>query len=48
MDEFINIEGAMKKCCEIAKFAIQKNDDLLNKHQNFLIEYDDVQQSREI
>jgi hypothetical protein len=48
MGEVKNMEGAMNKCCEIAKFAIEKYDDLVNKHQNMLIDYDDVQQCQAI
>ena len=32
MGEVKSMEGAMHKCCEIAKFAIEKYDDLVNKH----------------
>jgi hypothetical protein len=30
------------KCCEIAKFAIKKYEDLANKHQHMTIDYDDI------
>lgn len=48
MGEVKNIEGAMFKCCEIAKFAIQKYEDLANKHQHMAIDYEDIQQSKAI
>lgn len=48
MGEVKNMEGAMHKCCEIAKFAIEKYEDLVNKHQQMLIDYDDVQHCQAI
>ena len=44
MGEVKNIEGAMLKCCEIAKFAIEKYDNIVGKHQHMMIDYDGVQQ----
>lgn len=32
MNEVQDIEGAVFKCCEIAKFAIEKYDNLASKH----------------
>lgn len=48
MGEVKNIEGAMYKCCEIAKFVIQKYEGLANKHQHIVIDYEDMQQSKAI
>ena len=42
MGEVKNIESAMSKCSEIAKFAIKKYEDLANKHQHMSIDYEDI------
>ena len=40
--EVQKIEGAMLKCVEIAKFAMEKYDDVVGKHQHMMIEYDSM------
>lgn len=45
MSEVQDMEKAMSKCFEIAQFAIEKYDDLFNKQQHLIIEYEDAQQN---
>lgn len=40
--EVQKIEGAMLKCVEIAKYAMEKYDDVVGKHQHMMIEYDSM------
>ena len=44
MTEAQGMETALGKCCDVAKFAIEKYDDLANKYQHLLIEFEDAQQ----
>lgn len=42
MNEVKNIEGAMQTFCEMAKFAMQKYEDLANKHAHMVIDFEEV------
>lgn len=42
------IEDALQKCCDIARLAIEKYDDLFSSHQKMLIELDDSKQTNVI
>lgn len=43
LDYVKEVEGALARCCSIARLSIEKYDKLYSEHQDLLIDFDDVQ-----